>query len=175
MIRPQRWTARRQSFPASIRVAGWLCPRFGQRDRGFIADRAVWPFLVVVSPPSLQLFGRICKRQGPVRVQVFRSEPANASMTQNSSPASRPSQRGNNRSVTPRSTCWRQRRGLRGGGRKTGCRSTRLCRASRGLDRAEGGSRSGWPKLGSSRQSAASESHMTMLSLRPKSVSTKPS
>ena len=36
----------------------------------------MWPFLVVVSTPNLQLFGRVCKCQEPVRVQAFRAEPA---------------------------------------------------------------------------------------------------
>jgi hypothetical protein len=47
-----------------------VMPRFRQRDRGFVADRAVRPFLIVVSTPSLQLFGRICKRQERVRIQL---------------------------------------------------------------------------------------------------------
>ena len=51
-------------------------PRFRQHDRHLVSDRAVWPFLIVVSTPSLQLFSRICKGQEPVRVQAFRAEPA---------------------------------------------------------------------------------------------------
>jgi len=34
----------------------------------------MWPFLVVVSTPSLQLFGRICKRQKPMGAQEFSAE-----------------------------------------------------------------------------------------------------
>ena len=36
----------------------------------------MWPFFAVISTPSLQLFGRICKRQDAMRVQAFCSEPA---------------------------------------------------------------------------------------------------
>lgn len=48
----------------------------GERDRDLVADRAVWPFLVVVSTPSLQLFSRIRKRQEPVGIQAFCPESA---------------------------------------------------------------------------------------------------
>jgi len=53
-----------------------VMPRFRQRDPGLVADRAVWAFRVVVSTPSLQIFGRICERQEPVDVQTFSPEPA---------------------------------------------------------------------------------------------------
>ena len=41
-----------------------------------MADCAVRSLLIVVSAPSLQLFGRVGKRQEPVGVQTFRAEPA---------------------------------------------------------------------------------------------------
>lgn len=41
-----------------------------------MAYRAMWAHLVVVSAPILQLFGRIRKRQEPVRVQAFCPEAA---------------------------------------------------------------------------------------------------
>ena len=41
-----------------------------------MADGPVRPILVVVSEPSLHLFGRVCKRQEPVRVQALASEAA---------------------------------------------------------------------------------------------------
>jgi hypothetical protein len=43
-------------------------------NRRFIADRAVWALLVLVSAPSLRLFLRIDKRHEPMRVQLFRPE-----------------------------------------------------------------------------------------------------
>lgn len=41
-----------------------------------MAHGPVWPILVVVSEPSLHLFGRVCKRQEPVRVQALAAEAA---------------------------------------------------------------------------------------------------
>lgn len=41
-----------------------------------MADGPVRPILVVVSDPSLHLFGRIRKRQEPVRVQALAPEAA---------------------------------------------------------------------------------------------------
>ena len=51
-------------------------PWFRQQDRDLVAGRAVQPFFVVVSSPSLQLFGRVRKRKDPVLVQAFGSEAA---------------------------------------------------------------------------------------------------
>ena len=45
------------------------------RDRDVVSDRAVWPFLVVISTPGLQLVDRVGKCQKPVRVQAFGAEP----------------------------------------------------------------------------------------------------
>jgi hypothetical protein len=45
-----------------------------QLDRGFVADRAVWSLLVVVSTPSLAFSPRIVEAHEPMRVQTFRSE-----------------------------------------------------------------------------------------------------
>jgi hypothetical protein len=39
-----------------------------------MADCAVRSLLIVVSAPSLQLFGRVCKRQEPVGVQALGPE-----------------------------------------------------------------------------------------------------
>ncbi len=39
-----------------------------------MADCAVRSLLIVVSAPSLQLFGRVCKRQEPVGVQTLRPQ-----------------------------------------------------------------------------------------------------
>lgn len=55
--------------------AGCVC-RFGERCRDLVPDRAVWAMLVVVSAPSLHLFGRVFKAHEPVAVQAFRPEPA---------------------------------------------------------------------------------------------------
>lgn len=65
----------------SRRWAGWSAGILRQ-DRGLVADGPVWPILVVVFDPSLQLFGRIRKGQEPVRVQALgsRKRPLNASM-----------------------------------------------------------------------------------------------
>jgi hypothetical protein len=45
-----------------------------ERDRGFIADRAVRSCLIVVSTPSLAFSARIVEAHEPVRVEAFRSE-----------------------------------------------------------------------------------------------------
>lgn len=42
-----------------------------QRGRRFVADRAMWSYLVIVSTPILKLFSSIGHRQEPVRVQAF--------------------------------------------------------------------------------------------------------
>ena len=46
-----------------------------ERYRGFIPDRAVRSYRVVVSTPSLQLFSRISEAHEPVLVQAFGPEP----------------------------------------------------------------------------------------------------
>lgn len=51
-------------------------PGFCSEIGGLVADGPVRPILVVVSDPSLHLFGRVRKRQEPVRVQAFASEAA---------------------------------------------------------------------------------------------------
>ena len=45
-----------------------------ERDRGFITDRAVRSFLIVVSTPSLAFSARIVEAHEPVRVEAFPSE-----------------------------------------------------------------------------------------------------
>ena len=45
-----------------------------QRGRRFVADRAMWSYLVIVSTPILKLCARVGHRQEPVRVQAFRSQ-----------------------------------------------------------------------------------------------------
>lgn len=47
--------------------AGCIC-RFGERCRDLVPDRVVWAMLVVVSTPSLHLFGRVFKVHEPVAV-----------------------------------------------------------------------------------------------------------
>ena len=47
-----------------------------RRDGDLMGNSAVRSFLVVVSAPSLQLFGRFCKRQEPVRIQALGAKPA---------------------------------------------------------------------------------------------------
>lgn len=42
-----------------------------QRDRDVVPDRPMRADLVIVSAPILHLFGRVGKRQEPVRVQAF--------------------------------------------------------------------------------------------------------
>ena len=47
-----------------------------QRSRRFVADRAMWSYLVVVSTPTLKLFAGVGQRQEPMRVQAFRAQSA---------------------------------------------------------------------------------------------------
>ena len=60
--------------PSWARRAGFGC-HIHERGRDLVPDRAVWPFLVVVSAPNLQLLGGIGKTEEPVRVQTLRPEP----------------------------------------------------------------------------------------------------
>ena len=50
--------------------------RIHERDRHLVADRAMWPNLIVVSTPILHLFAGVRKGQEPMLVQAFRSEAA---------------------------------------------------------------------------------------------------
>ena len=45
-----------------------------QRGRGFVADRAVWANLVVVSTPSLALLLRVVQVHEPMCRQTLRAE-----------------------------------------------------------------------------------------------------
>ena len=45
-----------------------------QRSRRFVADRAMWSSLVIVSTPTLKLFSGVSQRQEPMRVQAFRAQ-----------------------------------------------------------------------------------------------------
>lgn len=74
MIRDHFLDRRKLKFPAFFTAVGWLAAGVLQRDRGLVADGPVRPILVVVSDPSLHLFGRIRKRQEPVHVQALTSE-----------------------------------------------------------------------------------------------------
>jgi hypothetical protein len=52
-----------------------------QQDRGFVADRAMGKFFVIVSAPSLHLFLGVGKAQEPMGIEAFLPEAAvNASM-----------------------------------------------------------------------------------------------
>jgi hypothetical protein len=73
--------------PSLDQAAGLFPASFGQRgssaaDRsissigGFVADRAVRSFLVVVSTPSLAFSPRIVEAHEPMSIQTFRSEAA---------------------------------------------------------------------------------------------------
>ena len=67
---------RRLEFPASFRRRAGIAVGVHQGSRRNVADRSVWPILIIVSAPILHLFSRVGKRQEPVRVQAFRPEPA---------------------------------------------------------------------------------------------------
>jgi hypothetical protein len=54
-----------------ITVTGWSVAGIVDRDRHVVSDRAVWPDLVVVSAPMLQLFSGVGKRQEPMSVQAL--------------------------------------------------------------------------------------------------------
>ena len=72
---PELWTARSWSFRASGRRLAGVAAGVHERDRDLVADRAVRTFLIVVSAPTLQLFGCVGKRKEPVGVQAFRPHP----------------------------------------------------------------------------------------------------
>ncbi len=56
--------------------ASWLFGllAFHERFRDFVADRAVWSYLVIVSAPSFQFLAGVFEAHEPVRVQTLRSE-----------------------------------------------------------------------------------------------------
>ena len=76
MIRSPTLGRPKAEFSGFSQGDGLVAPRFRQHDRNLVPDRAMWSFLVVVSTPSLQLFGRIRKRQEPMCVQTLGSETA---------------------------------------------------------------------------------------------------
>ena len=45
-----------------------------QANRRLVADRAVWPNLIVVSTPSLHLFAGVFKAHEPMGIQTLGSE-----------------------------------------------------------------------------------------------------
>lgn len=45
-----------------------------ERNRHFVADRAVWPELIIVSTPILHLCPRVVKAHEPVSVQALGAE-----------------------------------------------------------------------------------------------------
>ena len=62
-------------FPGGFAQGGPCATDRSMRlDRGFVADRAVWSLLVVVSTPSLAFSPRIVEAHEPVRVQAFGAE-----------------------------------------------------------------------------------------------------
>lgn len=61
--------------PSSRRWAGCTAGVL-QQDRGLVADGPARPILIIVSGPNLHPFGRIRKRQEPVRVQALTPEAA---------------------------------------------------------------------------------------------------
>jgi hypothetical protein len=77
MIRPPSLDRPEAEFLASAQGDGLVTPPVFVSMIGTLLPIApVWPFLVVVSAPSLQLFDRSCEGQEPVLVQAFGAEPA---------------------------------------------------------------------------------------------------
>ena len=66
-----RWLSNYQELKEAIEA---ICELNHERDRRFVADRAVWTHFVVVSTPILHFLPCVVKAQEPVRVQTFGSE-----------------------------------------------------------------------------------------------------
>lgn len=63
----------RAEFPDFVTLAGCAIV-VEQGSRGLLADCPVWPLIVVVPAPTLQLFPRVFMAHEPVLIEALRAE-----------------------------------------------------------------------------------------------------